>query len=69
MRVSDRPHPPADFEENPEWTEADFTAATVGVHWVRERAAVALREAARALRKEAERMEAEADALMPSDEA
>ncbi|TVQ52590.1 MAG: hypothetical protein EA355_14860 [Rhodobacteraceae bacterium] len=63
MRVSDRPEPPADFDENPEWTEADFAAALEGPHWVRQRAAATLREAARALRVQADRMDAEADAL------
>jgi hypothetical protein len=64
MRVSDRPKPPADLDENPEWTEADFAAASHGPHWVRERAATALRTAARALREQADRMEAQADALV-----
>lgn len=64
MRATDRPKPPADFDENPEWTEADFAAATVGPHWSPRRAAMALREAARAMRREAERLDAEADALI-----
>jgi hypothetical protein len=63
MRMSSRPEPPTDLDENPEWTEADFTAARVGPHWMRDRAATALREAAQALRAQADRMEAEADAL------
>jgi hypothetical protein len=63
MRVSDRPKPPADVDENPEWTEADFVAATRGPHRAREQAATALRAAARALREQADRMDRQADAL------
>jgi hypothetical protein len=63
MRVSDRPKPPADLDENPEWTEADFAAATHGPHWVCERAATALSAAARALREQADQMDRQADAL------
>lgn len=66
MRKSSRPEPPTDLDENPEWTEADFAAARVGPHWMRDRAATALREAAKALRVQADRMEAEAEALATS---
>jgi hypothetical protein len=64
MEASDRPKPPADYDDNPEWTAADFAEATVGPHWSPLRAAEALRKAARALRCQADRMEAEADALV-----
>lgn len=64
MRESSRPRPPTDLDDNPEWTEADFAAARVGPHWMRDRAANALREAARALRAQADRMEAEAADLI-----
>lgn len=63
MRATDRPRPPVDYDDNPEWTEADFAIATVGPHWSPSRAATALREAARALRAQADKMEQEADAL------
>lgn len=65
MRVSDRPKPPANFDESPEWTEADFAAARRGPHWGAARAAERLREAARVLREQADRMDAEAEALTP----
>ena len=64
MHRPDRPKPPKDYDDNPEWTEADFAEATFGAHWSPRRAADALREAARALRAQADRMEAEADALI-----
>ena len=64
MRVSDRPRPPVDLDDNPEWTEAEFAVAAVGPHWARHRAAEALREAAGALRRQAAQMEAEADAIV-----
>jgi len=63
MRATDRPKPPPGFDENPEWTEADFASATLGPHWSPYRAAMVLREAARTMRREAERLDAEADAL------
>jgi hypothetical protein len=67
MSAVERRKPPADFDENPEWTEADFAAATRGSHWSPQRTAEALREAARALREQAERIEAQADALVGGD--
>ena len=64
MRMSSRPEPPAEFDENPAWTKVDFTPALIGPHWMRDRAAAALRDAAKALRAQADRMEAEAENLI-----
>lgn len=63
MHRHERPKPPADYDDNPEWTAADFGAAMPGPHWSPRRAASVLRDAAKALRAEADRMDAEADAL------
>ncbi|MEO1092683.1 MAG: hypothetical protein AAFX81_18830 [Pseudomonadota bacterium] len=52
MSASDRPTPPAGFDDNPEWTAADTAAARRGAPWlwVREDAKARLREVIDALR-------------------
>ena len=65
MSRPERPAPPPDFDENPEWTDEMFARARRGAPWMwaGDDAAQALREAAKGLRAEADRLDAQAERI------